>query len=350
MKVLFLSHNPMPYRVKFFNLLAQSVSLTVVYQLKESKVRDKTWQNSVEISHPFTVVDNPLSLAHLIINNSYDLVVVGCYNQKLGIAAIEILRWSNIPFLINVDGEFFISRFPKRLLVNSVISGGYGYLVGGMRTGTQLSRMFPNKTVYHYPFTSLTCDEVRQNAAVGWKGGSRFLCVAQFIEAKGVDVLVRAMRLLPEEQLTIVGSLSNTTQLINFIEEQNVGNIDVVPFMGKEELACAYLSCKGFVLPSRQECWGLVINEAASFGAPIVSTRGSGAALDYLAGEWERFLADPGDCDSLARALNDYVRMDDVQKKTYSKYLMNLSKNYTIEAMVDAHLAAFESVLSKQMR
>jgi len=49
-----------------------------------------------------------------------------------------------------------------------------------------------------------------------------------------------------------------------------------------KELEEEYKTCAMLVLPTRQECWGLVINEAASFGMPIVSTWGSGAAVEFL--------------------------------------------------------------------
>lgn len=80
-------------------------------------------------------------------------------------------------------------------------------------------------------------------------------------------------------------------------------NVEVVPFLQKSELETEYGRCRMMVLPSRQECWGLVINEAASFGCPIVSTWGSGAAIEIVSDNYPQFLAEPGNVESLCAAI-----------------------------------------------
>ena len=92
------------------------------------------------------------------------------------------------------------------------------------------------------------------------------------------------------------------------------------------------------VLPSRQECWGLVISEAASFGMPIVSTWGSGAAVEFLADAYPQYLAKPGDSESLYQCIR--TLMNSTEKKAYSDFLLEKSKKYTIEEMAKIHLLA----------
>lgn len=53
------------------------------------------------------------------------------------------------------------------------------------------------------------------------------------------------------------------------------------------------------VLHSRQECWGLVINEAASFGTPIVSTYSCGAIVEFLNDKYSEFMAKPNNPEDL---------------------------------------------------
>ena len=97
--------------------------------------------------------------------------------------------------------------------------------------------------------------------------------------------------------------------------------------------------CSLFVLPSRQECWGLVINEAASYGIPIVSTYGSGAAVEFLSKDYPQYLAIPGDAQSLLRCIESALNAD---REEYSRYLIEKSKQYSIEKGVKAHTEAFE--------
>ena len=117
-------------------------------------------------------------------------------------------------------------------------------------------------------------------------------------------------------------------------------NVQIVPFLQKEELEQEYRNCSMLVLPSRRECWGLVVNEAASFGMPIVSTWGSGAAREFLADAYPQFLATPEDPADLLRCIQ-LCRSSDRQAE-YSEFLRKKSLEYHIEQNVQAHMAAIE--------
>ena len=92
------------------------------------------------------------------------------------------------------------------------------------------------------------------------------------------------------------------------------------------------------MLPSRQECWGLVINEAASFGIPIVSTIGSGAAVEFLANEYPQYLATVGDSRDLYEKIK--LALNDENKEEYSEFLKIKGLKYSIERSVEAHCRA----------
>ena len=83
------------------------------------------------------------------------------------------------------------------------------------------------------------------------------------------------------------------------------------------------------------------MNEAASFGTPIVSTWGSGAAMEFIGDGYPQFLAKPGDADSLLECVRKCLKADNGE---YSAYLKEVSKKCSIERSVDAHLKAFEQM------
>ena len=122
-------------------------------------------------------------------------------------------------------------------------------------------------------------------------------------------------------------------------KSEEVKNVEIIPFLKKEDLAEQYKKCSLFVLPSRQECWGLVINEAASYGVPVVSTWGSGAAIEFLSKNYPQYLAVPGDEKSLLDCIELVLNSD---TREYSRYLLEKSKKYSIENGVKAHIKAFE--------
>jgi glycosyltransferase involved in cell wall biosynthesis len=56
----------------------------------------------------------------------------------------------------------------------------------------------------------------------------------------------------------------------------------------------------GFILPTKREAWGLVINEAMACGVPVVASRLAGATRDLIIDGVTGFVVDPTDIDSLA--------------------------------------------------
>ena len=85
----------------------------------------------------------------------------------------------------------------------------------------------------------------------------------------------------------------------------------------------------------------MVVNEAVSFGTPIVSTWGSGAAMEFIGDDYPLYLAKPGDAGSLLECVRRCLKANNSE---YSAYLKEVSKKYSIERSVDAHLKAFEQI------
>lgn len=79
-----------------------------------------------------------------------------------------------------------------------------------------------------------------------------------------------------------------------------------VHFMGFRQVTenpSFYALAEGFVLPSVEEEWGLVVNEAMACGLPLVVSRVVGCAEDLVDHEGNGFLFDPGDVDALTDCL-----------------------------------------------
>jgi glycosyltransferase involved in cell wall biosynthesis len=160
--------------------------------------------------------------------------------------------------------------------------------------------------------------------------------VGQYFEYKGMDVALAAAKMDKTIQYKFVG-MGKRTPLFMAELMSDAENIEVVPFLEKKALEKEYRSCMMLVLPSRQECWGLVVNEAASFGTPLVSTWGSGAAVEFIADDYPQFLAEPGNSASLYKCIK---LLKESEKKEYSVYLKKKSARYSIEKSVAAHLEA----------
>ena len=344
-KVLYLTNIEVPYRTRFFNELAKECDLTVLYERKRSSNRNSAWASGEQAAFRKLFLrgipvknENTFSLGifrHL--SAGYDKVIVGCYNSPVQMLAILWMRLFGIPYLLNVDGEVFLGENGlKSKIKRFFLSGAAGYLAAGEKAAESLRQTAGDKTVYPYYFSSLTEQEIQEhrNAVDGVIRKPEVLTVGQYFDYKGMDVALAAARKDPDRQYVFVGMGSRTE---GFLREHEIPeNVTVIPFLQKKELEEQYRSCAMLVLPSRQECWGLVVNEAASFGLPIVSTWGSGAAVEFLGEQYPQYLAQPGDADSLLECIHRLCREE--QKAEYSAFLLEKSREYSIEKSVRMHM------------
>ena len=123
----------------------------------------------------------------------------------------------------------------------------------------------------------------------------------------------------------------------------NIQNIEFIGFKTKEELSEYFVASDIFVLPTRYDIWGLVINEAMSFGLPIISTEKCAAAVQ-MQGLFDNGIIVPiEDHISLANAI-DKLSKDEKLRKLYGKRSLDGIQNYTIENMVLDYLNIFEKI------
>ena len=344
-KVLYLTNIEVPYRVRFFNKLTQYCDLTVLYEREKSSNRDDAWAKSekntfrAKYLHGVKISgENGFSLGILKeICSGYDAIVVGCYNSPVQMLAVLAMRLLRVPYIMNLDGEPFLGGSDIKAKVKRfVLSGAQKYLVAGEKAAISLKEIAGQKEVIPYYLSSLSEREISEHReSEGSKREETILVVGQYFDYKGMDVALKAAQMDTSLHYKFVGMGKRTELFLEDHPGQIPENVEVIPFLQKKELEAEYQNCAMLVLPSRQECWGLVINEAASFGTPIISTWGSGAAVEFLADNYPRYLAKPGDAESLLGCIRTLLADEQVQE--YSRYLLNKTGEYNLERSAEIH-------------
>ena len=106
----------------------------------------------------------------------------------------------------------------------------------------------------------------------------RIIFVGRLIHRKGIMELVNAFSNICEEfhnwELLIVGEGKLLEQVKTF------RNVKCLPFMQPEKVAKLMNESKIFVLPSREEHWGVVVHEAALCGCALLLQSNIGALYD----------------------------------------------------------------------
>ncbi len=128
------------------------------------------------------------------------------------------------------------------------------------------------------------------------------LSTGYLIKAKGVDTAVRALHLLPEVALWVVGDGAELAALETL--SRDLGVRQRVRFLGLQSRAEPFMQAADcFVCPSRwAEAAGLVNIEAQACGLPVVASR-IGGIPEYVADGRTGLLFTPGNEQELARAV-----------------------------------------------
>jgi glycosyltransferase involved in cell wall biosynthesis len=109
------------------------------------------------------------------------------------------------------------------------------------------------------------------------------LSVARLAPEKGLDTLVRAAAAAGEPRLVVAlaGSGPERERLASLATELGV-RLVLLPDIPWERIVERYAVADVFALLSRHEPWGVVVNEAAACGLPLVLSDRVGAAYDLL--------------------------------------------------------------------
>lgn len=174
-------------------------------------------------------------------------------------------------------------------------------------------------------------------AEMGIEGKTVFLFVGRLAPEKNVSLLINAFRTLhahyQETALLIVGDGPERSSLM-----QMAHDMDSVHFAGYvvfPELVKYYKMSDILVLPSEYEPWGLVVNEAMTFGLPVIVSDKVGCRVDLVEDGKNGFVFESGNklmlIESMERLIfSDVVSMCVQSRKKINHWnLLLYKKNFT---------------------
>ncbi|HEY4101278.1 MAG TPA: glycosyltransferase [Gemmatimonadales bacterium] len=175
----------------------------------------------------------------------------------------------------------------------------------------------------------------------------RALFIGRLLAFKGVDFLLRALELVPDLRLDVVGSGPELHRLRTLSRALAVE--DRVKWWGEypdEDLPRRMADADFLVLPSVsvQEMFGMVLLEAMAAGRPVITTAvPSGVREVNLAGTTG--LEVPiRDVESLAEAMRTLAANANLRERFGRAGRERVRERFTVTAMVDAHLDLYRRV------
>lgn len=367
MKVLILTNIPSPYRVDFFNELSQCCQLTVTFEGRSATDRNKKW--SIEGDYRFE--------AHFLrglrtrsdqffcpgivsfLQQEYDHIILCGYTSPTAMLAIEWLRLHRRRFWIEIDGGFVEKESAvKQMVKTHFISSACGWFSSGKCADAYLEHYgAKQKKIWHYSFSSLRVNDIAEDVVsydyklavrnqLGLTGQRIVLSIGKFAKGdgyrKGFDILMKAAKLMKEScEIYIVGE-KPTAEFIKLADDLKLKNINFVGYRDRETLRKFYLAADVFCLPTREDIWGLVINEAMATGLPIVTTDRCVAGIELIDGDSCGYILPKENVEKLAQRLDSMLRCTEWSRMQMGRRALARIQSFTIEHMAEEHMDAFE--------
>ena len=363
-RVLFITNYPSPYRVRFFDELGKQMDVTVLFadRIEDKKHRNANWYvqgegnfRAVQLTKKaLTVGSNALCLdVTKWIKKGYDHIIVGGYSNPTIIWAMMYMRLHRIPFWMEVDGGLIRQEKKHKFLVKkTLVTIADRWLSTGEHTTKYLVHYgAKQEKVAEYPFSSFSETELLPAAvsaeekkalqlALGMGEEKIILTIGQFIHRKGFDVLLKAAAKLDGDVgIYIVGGVP-TQEYLKLRDELMLQNIHFLDFQPKDRLRLIYKAADLFVLPTREDIWGLVINEAMAYGLPVITTDRCVAGLDLVEDGVNGYIVPVGDENALAEKMNLALSSD---LRAMGAVSLEKIRPYTIENMAKTHVDILES-------
>lgn len=182
------------------------------------------------------------------------------------------------------------------------------------------------------------------------------LASARFISKKNLTGLVtafaRALELAPtSHDLVILGDGPERTALQAAIASAGLGSrVLLLGFKDYETLPAIYGLADGFVHVSLAEQWGLVINEAAAAGLPLVVSKPCGAAAELIQPGNNGILVNPADVEEMAAALKHIMTRGDADREAMGEASRRIVADWGTKRFADGLRKAAEAALDTRLR
>lgn len=366
MKILFITNLPSPYRVNFFNELGKKCCLTVLYECRKDESRDDKWIAEKDTNYEAIYLKGikiqkaqgiNFEVIKYLKRNIYDVIVISGYTSITSIIAIEYLKIKKIPFVLSSDGGLI--KEDKKLVYlfkKHLISTAKYYLSTGVTTTNYLIHYgAAYNRIKVYPFTSVferdiiarpyTFEEKKVvRKELGIKESNILISVGQFIPRKGYDLFLESLQSVTLDDdigIYIIGGIP-TKEYLDLIDEKNIKQIHFLEFQSKEVLKEYYKASDLFFLPTREDIWGLVVNEALANGLPVVTTKNCVSGVEMIKNNMNGYLFEECNRNFVEKTI--MLLKDKNELLKFSRNGLEVVREYTFEKMAKEHISIFERI------
>jgi glycosyltransferase involved in cell wall biosynthesis len=178
-----------------------------------------------------------------------------------------------------------------------------------------------------------------------------FLSVGRLAPLKGYKLLLKAWSRLPAAiagncLLRIAGCGLLRKDLEKQVRKAGLINVEFVGFVDYEHLPCLYGTAGVFILPSLEDTWGFVVNEAMASGLPVLCSKYAHAREMVNEGE-NGYLFDPLLIDDITLKINTLYERRSEWKEMGRRGRETVENHYPVEKSAGAILNFIHRTLAE---
>lgn len=291
----------------------------------------------------------------------YDALLLHGYNYAANLIAFLAAKSAGIPVIVRSETHLELRRSRvKRVMRDSLLRLAYRWVNAFFAIGTANRAYYAElgakpDSVFFVPYTvdndrfiaqaTITTEERNQvRKKLGIRSNETVILYAsKLMRRKHPDDLLRAVKALHDEgieaSLLIVGTGEMEAELRAYADENRMRNVHFAGFLNQTELPKVFAASDVFVLPSENEPWGLIVNEAMCAGLPLVVSSEVGCVADLLTDGINGYKINAGDVQSLTSALRRLLN-DEPTRSSMGQASLRIIRQWSYEQCREGVLAA----------
>lgn len=343
-RLWFLTNSPSPYQLEFLCALAETGRCQPIVRFMQRRHRGGDPLDQREFPFAWAVLEKALALGNqesLVLHrgvrqdietaNCHVSILSGLYTSPTFLLAARHLHRQQRPWGMWLERPWpsdyhpsWTRRAPRpwlafrnRLLRHLLSRSRLTLCIGSAAVDAYARIQGSDRALVNFPYHS----DTSRFPGRGSREASRlrfqlddsvvFLFSGSLIPRKGCDLLLQTFCALNQgganAQLLIAGDGPDRPTLEASLTPPIAARVRFLGHCEQVELPAIFAAADVFVLPSRHDGWGVVLNEAAAAGLPIIATDSTGAAHDLVDHGRNGFRIPRDDTAALLAAMQHFI-------------------------------------------
>jgi glycosyltransferase involved in cell wall biosynthesis len=358
-RVAFLSVVPSPYQRDLFAALARREEVDLRVDYLERAAPDSPWPEKPLPAYSRILPGFwlPIGPARCHVNpppdySGRELVIL---NTMMSLTAQWMMRVAlrEKPWVF--WGERLAERAPSRRdalhkMLTAPLHRAAAIVGIGSIAEKQYAARFPEPRHFSIPYYCELAGFLAAPRPTRTPGETVFLFCGQMIARKGLDLLLEAFSKLaarhPGVRLLLAGREAELPALLAALPEAVRARIEDAGFQPPEALPAIFARADVFVLPSRYDGWGVVVNQAIGAGLPVICSDAVGAGHDLVEEGVNGAIFPSGDTAALEASMERFAADSSLAARCGAASRARAA-DWTPERGAEKWLAVFQEVLGR---